>query len=105
MTSKRLVSRDGGTEPRWAHSGRELFYRSGSQLMAVEVMPGPTFTSGAPRPLFSVAGYRGARNRQQYDVSPDDRRFVMIKEHGDDAAAEAVYVENWFEELKTKVKK
>jgi serine/threonine-protein kinase len=105
MTSNRLVSRDGGVEPRWAHSGRELFYKSGSQFMAVEVMPGPTFTSGAPRPLFPLAGYRGARNRQQYDISPDGRRFVMIKELGDDSRGNAVYVENWFAELKAQLKK
>ena len=30
----------GGTEPRWAHSGRELFFKGGGQLMAVDVMPG-----------------------------------------------------------------
>ena len=37
---------------------------------------------GAPRALFSLAGYAAARNRQQYDVAPDDRRFMMIKEPG-----------------------
>ena len=30
---------DGGIEPVWAHSGRELFYKSGD-LMSVEVLPG-----------------------------------------------------------------
>ena len=72
--------------------------------MAIPVLPGPTFTTGVPRPLFPVAEYRGARNRQQYDVAPDDRRFVMIRQRGGDARAEAVYVENWFAELKAKVK-
>jgi hypothetical protein len=104
MASTRLISRDGGTEPRWAHSGRELFYKSGNQLMAVPVTPGPTFTSGNPRPLFPVAGYLGARNRQQYDVAPDDRRFVMIRELGDKTSGSAVFVDNWFGELKAKVR-
>jgi Tol biopolymer transport system component len=103
-SSSRLVSRDGGGEPRWAHSGRELFYKSGSQLMAVTVAPGPTFTPGVPRPLFSVAGYRSARNRQQYDVAPDDRRFLMIREHSGGHGGDLVYVENWFEELKARAK-
>jgi serine/threonine-protein kinase len=98
-----LVSRDGGSEPRWAHSGRELFFKSGDHLMVVAVAPGAAFVAGTPRPLFSLAGYRSARNRQQYDVAPDDQRFVMIRELGDDARERVVYVENWFQELKVKL--
>jgi hypothetical protein len=102
--STHIVSRDGGSEPRWAHSGRELFYRSGSQLMAVDVAPGATFVAGTPRRLFSLTGYRSARNRQQYDVAPGDRRFLMIREPGDAGPGTVVYVENWFAELQAKVR-
>jgi len=55
---------DGGTEPRWAHSGRELFFKSGNQLMAVPITPGTAFVAGIPHTLFSLFGYRSARNRQ-----------------------------------------
>jgi serine/threonine-protein kinase len=103
-TSFQLVSRDGGTEPRWAHSGRELFFRNANQLMVVPITPGPTFVAGTPRPLFSLSGYREARNRQQYDVSQDDRRFVMIREFSGAASGSVVYVEHWFAELEAKVK-
>jgi len=102
MSTRRLISRNGGTESRWAHSGRELFYKSGNQFMVVE-LTGPNLTPGTPRPLFSLAGYRAARNRQQYDVAPDDRRFVMIRGIGADADADVFYVENWFEELEAKL--
>ncbi|MEZ4413157.1 MAG: protein kinase [Gemmatimonadales bacterium] len=102
ITTSRLISRDGGSEPRWAHSGRELFYKSGDELMVVPVVPGPTLTLGIPRALFSVAGFASARNRQQYDVAPDDSRFIMIKEP-ESTAGEVVYVENWFSELKERV--
>jgi serine/threonine protein kinase/Tol biopolymer transport system component len=104
-TSPRLVSRDGGAEPRWAHGGRELFFKGAGQLMAVDVTPGPTLTIGTPRPLFSLTGYRFARNRPQYDVTPDDKRFVMIKDLGQNAVGDVVYVENWFKELLAKVKR
>ena len=104
MSSSRLISTGGGTEPRWAHSGKELFYKSGGQLMTVPVAPGESFVPGAPKPLFALAGYRAARNRQQYDVTPDDRRFLMIREFGD-SGDELIYVENWFTELNAKVKK
>jgi serine/threonine-protein kinase len=46
-----LISTGGGSEPRWARNGRELFYtvRSGGWiapgvLMAVPVAPGSTFS-------------------------------------------------------------
>ncbi len=101
MALKVLASSGGGVEPRWSRDGRELFFVSGGRLMSVQVPPGPTFNPGNPRALFSLAGYRRARNRPQYDVGPDGR-FVMIKE-GPEGGANAVYVENWFTELLAKV--
>jgi serine/threonine protein kinase len=102
--TSQMVSRGGGTEPRWSRSGRELFFKSGGQLMSVAVTPGPVPAFGTPRPLFGVAGYRGARNRQQYDVAPGDQRFLMIRNLESEVSREAVYVENWFTELKAKLK-
>jgi hypothetical protein len=72
--------------------------------MAVPIAPGPTFVPGTPRPLFPLSGYREARNRQQYDVAPDDRHFVMIRESSGDALGNVVYAENWFAELRAKMK-
>ena len=104
MSPTRLVSRDGGTEPRWARSGQELFFRSGSRFMAVPLIPGPTLTLGSPRELFSVAAYRTARNRPEYDVAPDGRHFLMIRDLPG-RGIDVVYVENWFPELLAKVKR
>ncbi|MDX2207837.1 MAG: protein kinase [Gemmatimonadales bacterium] len=99
----RLVSTGGGSEPRWASTGRELFYKSANKLMSVAVTSTPTLTLGTPQVLFSVAGYRGARNRQQYDVTPDGQRFLMIKLLQDTTPSEAVYVEHWLTELQAKL--
>ncbi len=52
----RLVSRGGAIEPRWAHSGRELFFKSSGQLVAVDVPPGPTFSPGGPATAFPGGG-------------------------------------------------
>jgi eukaryotic-like serine/threonine-protein kinase len=103
--AKFLVSRGGGTEPRWSHDGRELFFESDGQLEVVRVAPGPVFAPSNPTTLFSLAGYRRARNRQQYDVSPDGQRFLMIRERPGTANGGAVYVENWFTELRAKMKR
>ncbi len=102
--SIRQVSHDGGTEPRWAKSGRELFFRSGSRFMAVAVTPGPALALGTPHELFSAAAYRLARNRQEYDVAPDGRHFLMIRDLSSGSRA-LVYADNWLSELKAKVKR
>jgi serine/threonine-protein kinase len=103
-TSTQVVSRDGGTEPRWAHSGRELFFKGPRQMMAVDVTLGSTFAAGTPRGLFDLAGYRAARNRQQYDVTPDGRHFVMIREPADDEGRNVIYAEHWLAELQARMK-
>jgi serine/threonine-protein kinase len=101
MTSKRLVSRGGGTEPRWARNGRELYFKSGGQLVTVSLAAGRSFTPGNPQPLFPLAGFREARNHPQYDVAADGR-FVMIRESS--AGSGVVYAERWLDELRTKLK-
>ena len=97
------MSRGGGAEPRWSRDGRELFFVSGGRLNVVAVTPGPTFTPGNPQVLFPLAGYRRARNRQQYDVSPDGQRFVMIRDRANAGGRGVVYVEIWFSKLLAKV--
>jgi hypothetical protein len=54
--------------------------------------------------MFSLAGYRRARNRAQYDVAPGDQRFLMIKDPPVPPIPTVVLVENWFPELLAKVK-
>ena len=45
-------------------------------------------------------------NDTPYDISPDDRRFLLMRRagSGDEAPQTAlILVENWFEELKAKM--
>jgi serine/threonine-protein kinase len=100
---KWLISTDGGQEPVWAHSGRELFYKGSGNLMVVEVLPGATFVTGERRVLFSTQGFHSGTVHRQYDVTPDDQRFVMIRNIEEQEASELIVVENFFEELKAKV--
>ncbi len=103
MQVKYPVSQGGGTEPRWAHTGRELFFKSRGMLMSLPVAPGAGFAPGSARPLFSVGGYADAINRPQYDISPDDRRFVMIRRPARESAQVVVLVENFLADLAAKV--
>ena len=98
------VSTTGGIEPVWAHSGRELFYKSGSnELISAEVVPGTTFIVGEQRTLFSTNPYRRDAVHQAYDVTADDQRFVMVRVTVTGEVGDLVVVENFFEELKEKV--
>ncbi len=102
------ISTTGGSRPAWARSGRELFYLDASNtLTAVPVQTsGSTFSAGKPAKVFD-AKYSTPFPPRSYDVSPDGRRFVMIKDSaaGDPNATPAgmVLVEHWFEELKQRV--
>ncbi|HEV2355122.1 MAG TPA: hypothetical protein VGR89_12820, partial [Puia sp.] len=100
------ISTDGGNEPAWNRNGRELFYRSGSKMMSVEVTTQPSFTAGKPKVLFQgeyLSALPGLPNTS-YDVSRDGQRFLMIKEVGRAVSSTQInVVQNWFEELKQRV--
>ena len=92
------ISSDGGTEPVWAHSGQELFYRNGDKMMVVDIKTERTFTPGSPVVLFT-GRYTIGGAVVNYDISPDGQRFLMIKGE-EDQPAQINVVQNWFEELK-----
>ena len=97
---QRLISRDGGTRPLWAPDGRELFYLSrGGELMAVRVQTEPSFAPGNAQVVFGGRTLAPALGHS-YDISPDGKRFLMIKEPTRDASStEIILVQNWFQEL------
>src|SRR5207248_6427742 len=73
------ISSGGGTQPVWARNGRELFYRSGDKLMAVQVDTRAGFAAGKPTMVFEGRYLAGAPGFPAYDVSLDGQRFVMIR--------------------------
>jgi Tol biopolymer transport system component len=107
------ISTDGGQEPVWNPKGGELFYRSGSKMMAVDVNQSRDsngagasgFSAGKPRMLFEGPYLPTAASFPFYDVSPDGQRFLMLKpvESQTSAPTQIHVVLNWFEELKQKV--
>jgi eukaryotic-like serine/threonine-protein kinase len=99
------ISTEGGTEPVWARTASELFYRDGDKMMAVTVATAPDLSAGKPRLLFEGRFVRGLTlGHTNYDVSPDGQRFLMIKDAAQQAAPLQVNVVlNWFDELKRRV--
>jgi Tol biopolymer transport system component/predicted Ser/Thr protein kinase len=96
---KFLISTEGGTTARWSHDGRELFYRNGDKMMAVDVQTSPAFRAGPPKMLFQ------GNYVNSYDVARDGKRFLMIKPPGaaQSPTDQVTVVLNWFEELRRRV--
>lgn len=108
--AKVQISNNGGTDPVWARNGRELFYRQGDSMMAVDISAGMTFSASRPRKLWegkythgtsSSCGLPGLSS-SNYDVSPDGQRFPMIDDDEENAitSSEIVIVQGWADELR-----
>jgi len=76
--------------------------------MAVHIETEPAFKAGAPETLFRKPNY--SSGLLGWDISPDGKRFLMIKPPASTGAAPTAagprkinIVLNWFEELKQRV--
>jgi serine/threonine-protein kinase len=103
------VSTSGGSNPLWSPNGRELFYLSNDSAMAVSFETEPTLSFGTPKTLFrSTYALSGLGGGTSWDISPDGKRFLMLKEPqstvGAGGAPQMInIVLNWFGELKQRV--
>jgi hypothetical protein len=103
---RRIVSKDGGTQPRWSPDGREIFFIGvDGILMGAPVHGGGTLTIGMPKRVLHRPYYSGfglIERPDTYDVAPDGR-FLMLKQQSrpEDGpqAATVVIVKNWLDEL------
>jgi serine/threonine-protein kinase len=101
------VSIAGGRAPLWSPDGRELFYwNPEGSLMRVPILSGPgkAFAAGEVTALVNGRYFTadGEVNQgRSYDITPDGRRFVMIKDLRDAAQPLSLsIILNWTEELK-----
>jgi Tol biopolymer transport system component len=66
------VSTNGGERPVWRHDGREIYYREGLRMKAVEVKAkSGSLELSPPTALFEMAA--GNLSGRYYDVAPDGR--------------------------------
>ena len=97
---KVIVSNSGGNEPLWSPAGRELFYRVGDALMAVDVTTSPRLKVGTPRRLFE-GRYEPSVSLYANYSTIDGRRFVMVKRIDQGNAPVQIHVTvNWLEQLR-----
>jgi serine/threonine-protein kinase len=98
------VSLAGGTSPRWAHNGRELFYYDGEAFVAASIGAGQTFSVRGHTRLFAYAPF-GGQLGPEFVVSADDLRFLMLRSSSDTPASrlQLVLIQNWIEEMRGKL--
>jgi serine/threonine-protein kinase len=96
----------GGFAPVWARNGQELFYLAPGvrSLMSVPIQPGSVFAFGNATQLMDMSPYIATVPGRNFDVSPDGRKFLVIKNaEQQQTAAQINVVLNWFDELTQKV--
>jgi eukaryotic-like serine/threonine-protein kinase len=93
------VSNEGGLQPVWGKSGRELYYRAADALMEVPVRLNPLQVSAARKLLdLPRAIYGFDQFTPDYDVAADGR-FLAIRRDAS-IADEITVVLNWTQELR-----
>ena len=93
------ISTAGGADPLWSRDGRELFYRAGGKVMAVDIRTSPRFDAGTPRPLFDDTFAVSPNYMTGYSVAADGR-FLFAQPVKPDPPTRALQVVlNWFSEL------
>jgi len=109
-TAKWQVSTGGGTQPLWARSGRELFFRSadGSVVSVSVQADGRQFRRGTPATLIAGSSFltetMSFLPQQTYDVHPDGSRFLMIQEgESSTTSSPIIVVHNLLEEVKARI--
>jgi serine/threonine-protein kinase len=98
------VSLAGGTQPRWAQDGSEIFYLEGEALMAVEVTDPEVFSLGSPLKLmegqFALPLFDSVRFAP-YGVGRDAQSFFLSRPaQGGTTPSRLILIQNWTAELR-----
>jgi hypothetical protein len=95
------LSVDGGEEPRWSSDGRQLFFRHGDRMMAVDIPTKSTLKPEGAHLLFE-GPYVRSDFWSNYDVAVDGQRFVMLREEDEARTTQVLSVVlNWVGELES----
>ena len=102
---RRRISSDGGTEPVWARSGRELFFLKGGHVMGVKIDAQGNLAD-AERMVLQAPKLNDLEFQSDspyYDVLPDGEHFVMLLSPKYVSPTHYNLVINWFDEIRQKI--
>ena len=100
------VSVDGGSEPVWSRSGNELYFRRGTNLMAVSIGRGPQDEPRVGQPVRLLEGayeQDASSGHANFDVGDETRPFLMVQNAGGLRTHRMTVVLDWFNELRRRV--
>ncbi|MDH3652244.1 MAG: hypothetical protein OEQ53_21325 [Saprospiraceae bacterium] len=105
-SEKIQISTSGGYEPQWSHKGDRIFYRHNDDFYVVQLNRKDEISFSKPAILFNGKyRYRSGWGRY-YDLSPDEKYFVAVKEIMTEPTISSLNVIiNFFEEVKQKTAK
>jgi Tol biopolymer transport system component len=93
------ISSTGGTDPRWARNGKELFYLTfDGRMMVVPVKTGATFELGEVRTLFENVPFALSSTALMFTFQPssDGQRFLaLLQTQGEASAPPITVITNW----------
>ncbi len=102
-SGKWMISSNGGDLAQWSPGGRELFYLTPNRaLMSATYRGSPTFSVERRDMVLSDSTALAQGLTGRFAVSRDGQRFLFSRARNKGLAL--VLVENWFEELKRKVR-
>jgi serine/threonine-protein kinase len=102
------ISTGTGAYPIWSKNGKELFYRAldGKIMVVNYTSSGDTFRGDKPN-VWSSGQFASRPNVYNFSLSPDGKRFAVLKAGGADAAPPPInnvsFIFNFSDELKRKV--
>ena len=89
------VSLDGGSDPVWARSGKELFYKTTRHLVSATLATGSRLQVVRRDTLFVIAGRFRNGGTPTYDVFPGDREFLMLSQGDVGTVFPLMVMTNW----------
>jgi Tol biopolymer transport system component len=95
---KWLVSKGGGTGPRWRGDGKELYYRAlDGRVMAMQVATDTAFKAGTPEPLFQTPPDVKTLfiPIPYWDVTSNGSRFILWTQFTENTSTPFTIVLNW----------
>jgi serine/threonine protein kinase/Tol biopolymer transport system component len=91
-------------EPRWSPDGKTIYYRKGSQLVAVSVSTSPTFSAGIPKVLISGFPSMNVDSGISYDITSDGKYFITTTPVKGSTLKSISIVLNWTNEVEALTK-
>lgn len=89
------ISSQGGSQQKWRGDGKEIYYLAlDGKVMAVSVSTKPEFTPGVPVALYNYRLATGL-TRNNYDVTNDRQRFLVISAAEESTASPLTIILNW----------